>query len=56
MTSVALGEHHARPGLRGADRRTDPGGPAADHQHIGIRREERAPRRQLDPGRLLRPL
>ena len=54
--AVALGEDHARAGLHRAERGADAGGSAADHQHVGVAREQRLARRQLDGGRAVRPL
>ncbi len=52
--AVALGEHDPGAGIGGPDRRADPGGAAADHQHVRLAADHRLARGQgdhLGPGR-----
>ena len=46
--AVALREDYPDAGVGGADRRAEPGGTAADHEHIGLGGERRIARRQRD--------
>src|SRR5581483_1933183 len=54
--AVTLGEYRLGAGRRRAERGAEPRGPAADHEHVGLARDLRPPRRQLDAAYLRRML